>query len=88
MLWMHIRKGVDGWCEGVAYLTSPGCPIDIVLSWARPVILVTGKGRGGNVFSSVSSLSFLFHFLPCPSLSSPLLPLLSLISLSLGADTK
>ena len=58
-------------------------------SWARPAILVVGKGRGGNVFiSSVSSLSFLFLFLPCPSLSSPLLSLLSLFSLSLGDDTK
>ena len=48
-------------------------------SWARLAILATGKGRGGNVFiSSVSSLSSLFFFLPCPSLSSPLpsIPLL------------
>ena len=37
---------------------------------------------------SVSSLSFLFLFLPCPSLSSLLLSLLSLFSLSLGDDTK
>ena len=36
-------------------------------SWARPAILVAGKGREGNVFiSSVSSLSFLFLFLPVP----------------------
>ena len=32
--------------------------------------------------------SFLFLFLPCPSLSSPLLSLLSFFSLSLGDDTK
>ena len=37
-------------------------------------------------FPSVSSLSFLFLFLPCPSLSSPLL--LFLFSLSMGNDTK
>ena len=50
-------------------------------SWARPAILVAGKGRGwgGDVFiSSVSSLSFLFLFNPCPSfisstISSPFL---------------
>ena len=42
----------------------------------------------GGCFYSVSSLSFLFLFLPCPSLSSPLLSLLSLVSLSLGDDTK
>ena len=40
----------------------------------------------GDLFiSSVSSLSFIFLFLPCPSLSSLLL---SLFSLSLGDDTK
>ena len=43
---------------------------------------------GPLVISSVSSLSFLFLFLPCPSFSSPLLSLLSLFSLSLGDDTK
>ena len=38
--------------------------------------------------SSVSSLSFLFLFLPCSSLSPLLLSPLSLFSLSLGDDTK
>ena len=38
--------------------------------------------------SSVSTFSFLFLFLPCPSLSSSLLSLLKLFSLSLGDDTK
>ena len=54
------------------YITSPGRPTDIGLQLARPAILVTGKGRGGNVFiSSVSSLPFIFlSFLPCPSLIS------------------
>ena len=64
-----------------------GVQLILAYSWARPAILVVGKGRGGNVFiSSVSSLSFLFLFLPCPSLSSPLLSLLSLFSLSLGDE--
>ena len=60
--------------------------------WTRPVIFVANKGMEGaggvgrgaeeNVFiSSVSSLLFLFLFLPCPSLSSPLLSLPCLFSL-------
>ena len=58
-------------------------------SWARPAILVAGKGRGGMFLF----LLFL-HFQSCssffPSLffSSLLLSLLSLSSLSLGDDTK
>ena len=59
-----------------------GIQLILAYSWARPAILVAGKGRGWNVFiSSVSSLSFLFLFLPYPSLSSSLLSLLSLFSL-------
>ena len=41
--------------------------------------------EGECLISSVSSLSFIFLFLPCPSLSSPLL---SLFLLSLWDDTK
>ena len=56
----------------------------LAYSWARPAILVAGKGRRGMFYiSSVSSLSFLFLLHPCPSLSS-LLSLLSLFSLFLG----
>ena len=65
-----------------------GAQLILAYSWVRPAILVAGKGRGGSLFSSVSSLSFLFLFLPCPSLSSPPLSLLSVFSLSLGDDTK
>ena len=36
----------------------------------------------------LSSLSFIFLFLPCPPLSFPLLSLLSLFTLSLGDNTK
>ena len=52
-------------------------------SWGRPANLAVAKSRGGggggggNIFiSSVSSLSSVFLFLPCSSLS----PLLSLLS--------
>ena len=66
-------------------LCHRGVQLILAYSWARPAVVEVGKGRGGNVFiSSVSSLSFLFLFLPCSSLLS----LLSLFSLSLGDDTK
>ena len=51
-------------------------------SWARPAILAEGKGRGGMFLF----LLFLhFHsssFLPCPSLSSPLLSPISFLPFS------
>ena len=41
--------------------------------WARPAIFAEGKGRGG-MFLFLLFLHFhSFSFLPCPSLSSPLL---------------
>ena len=83
------RMRWSGGAKVLCILHHWGVQLILAYSWARPAILVVGKGRGGNVFiSSVSSLSFLFLFLPCPSLSSPLLSLLSLFSLSLGDDTK
>ena len=70
-------------------LRHRGVQLILTSSWARPAILVAVKGRGvGGGISFVSSLSFLFLFLPCPSLSSSLLSLLPLFSLSLGDDTK
>ena len=81
-----------GWWGGakvLCILHHWGVQLILAYSWARPAILVVGKGRGGMFLC----LLFLhFHscslFLPCPSLSSPLLSLLSLFSLSLGDDTK
>ena len=76
-------------CEGVVYLTSLGRSTDIGVQLGKACYrLVAGKGRGGGgdiIISSVSSLSFLFLFLPCFSLASLLL---SLFSLSLGDDAK
>ena len=42
-----LSYGVVGWCEGVVYLTSLGFQLILAYSWARPAILVAGKGRGG-----------------------------------------
>ena len=50
------------------YLTSPGLKLILAYSWTRLAILVTGEDRGG--------MSLFLLFLPCPSLSSPLLSLL------------
>ena len=60
--------------------------VQLILAYsrARPAILVAGKGRGGMFLF----LLLLFFFLPCPSLSSTLLSLLSLFSFFLGDDTK
>ena len=70
-------------------LRHRGVQLRLAYSRERPGIRVAGKGRGGMFFFySVSSLSFLILFLPCPSLLSPLLSLLSLFSLSQGDDTK
>ena len=85
-----LHMGVVGCDEGIVYLTSPGRPTDIGLQLgkllARPAILVADTGGWEGVFnSSVSLLSFLFLFLLCPSLLSPLL---SLFSLCLGDNTK
>ena len=66
-------------------LRHRGVQLILAYSWARIAILVAGKGRGEYSISPVSSISFLFLFLPCPSISSP--PL-SHFSLSPGDDTK
>ena len=47
--------------EGVVYLMSPGFQLILAYSWARPFILVAGKGRGGMFLF----LLFL-HFIPVP----------------------
>ena len=64
----------------------PSRPVQLRLaySWASPVILAAGKGRGGK-FLFLCFFTFI-HF--CLSLSSPLLSLLSLVSLSQGDNTK
>ena len=83
----------SGWVgeAKVSYILSHRCAqLILAYSWARPATLAAGRGRGGMFlfllflhFHSFSSI-----FLPCPSLSSPLLSLLSLFSLSLGDDTE
>ena len=60
----------------------------LLYSWARLAILVAGKSRGECFYLFYFYLFFSVFYLPCPSLSSPLLSLLSLFSLFLGEDTK
>ena len=81
----------SGWLGGAkvsCIICHRGVQLILAYSWARPAILVAGKGRGGMFLF----LLFLhFHscssFFPVP-LSSLRLSLLSLFSLSLGDDTK
>ena len=83
--WKKI--GVVGCGEDVVYLTSPGRSTDIAYSWARPAILVAGKGIWGmflfllilHFHSWPRSSLFLFHLLYY---------LFYLFSPSLGDDTK
>ena len=80
-----------GWSGGakvLCILHHWGVQLILAYSWARPAILVVGKGRGGMFLF----LLFLhFHscssFFPVP-LFHLLYSLLSLFSLSLGDDTK
>ena len=62
-----LSLGDGGW-SGVAMasfiLRHRGVQLKLAYSWARPAILVAGKGRGGMFLFPVSSLSFLFLFLP------------------------
>ena len=78
--------GVVGWGKGVVY--HWGVQLILAYSYARPAILAAGKGREG-IFLFLLFLHFhSFSFLPCPSLSSPLLSLLFIFSLSVGDNTK
>ena len=70
------------------YFMSPGCPTDIGLQMGRPAILAAGRVEGGMFLFLLFLHCHSFSFLPCSSLSSPLLSLLSLFSLSLRDYTK
>ena len=77
-----------GGAKVLCILHHRGVQLILAYSWARPAILVVGKGRGGMFLF----LLFLhFHscssFFPVP-LFHLLYSLLSLFSLSLGDDTK
>ena len=82
------NRGWSGGAKVLCILHHWGVQLILAYSWARPAILVVGKGRGGMFlfllflhFHSCSSFFPvpLFHLLYC---------LLSLFSLSLGDDTK
>ena len=82
----------EGVWSGVAkvscILRHWGVQLILAYSWARPAILVAGKGIGGMcLFLLFLHFHFCSSFFPV-SLSSPLLSLLSLIFLSLGDDIK
>ena len=79
--WLGVAK--------VSYiLHHRGVQMRLTYSWARPTILVAGKGRVGNVFIFLFLQFPSCSSIPCRSLSSSLLYLLSLFSLSLGNGTK
>ena len=81
----QLSRGWSGGVKASCILRHRGVQLILACSWARPAILVAGKVEGDGCIYSVSSLSFLFLFLPSFPLSSLLL---SLFALSLGDDTK
>ena len=63
---LPVFQALNGGGVKVACISSHrGVQLILACSWARPAILVAGKGIGG-----------MFLFLPCPSFSSLLLSLL------------
>ena len=88
-LLMDNSRGWSGGAKVLWILHHWGVQLILAYSWARPAILVVGKGRGGMFLF----LLFL-HFHSCSSIFPvPLFHLLyslflSLFSLSLGDDTK
>ena len=70
-------------------LCHRGVQLILAYSWARPAVLGAGKGREGMFLFLLFLHCHSFSFLPCPSLSSRLLSLLSLFSPAFsGDDTK
>ena len=90
----HAQWGWSDLEKASCILRHRGVPLVLAHSWARPAILVAGKGSGvggwgGYIFIFLlPSLSFLFFFLPYPLSVISLLSLLSLFSVSLADDTK
>ena len=68
----------------VSFILGHRVQLILAYSWARPAILAAGKGRGGMFLFLLFLHCHSISLLPCPSLSSPLLSLLSLFSLSQG----
>ena len=76
MLCNILSLGWLGEAKVLCILSQWGVQPILAYSWARPAILAAGKSRGG-MFLFLLFLHFhSFSFLPCPSLSSPLLSLL------------
>ena len=83
----RILGGWSGGAKVLCILHHWGVQLILAYSWARPTILVVGKGRGGMflflLFLHFHSCSSFFPVPPFHLLYS----LLSLFSLSLGDDT-
>ena len=75
---------LEGCGEGVVHLTSPGRPTDIGFQLGKACYSCRVRVEGGGMFftSSVSSLSLLFLFLPCPSLLTPTISAISFLPFS------
>ena len=81
------RWGWLGEAKVLCTLRHQGVQLILASSWAKPAVLAAGKGRGDCFYFFCFFTVIHFHFSAVPSLSSPLLSLLSLFSLSLGDNT-
>ena len=78
----HLLLGWSGGAKVSSILRRRGVQLILAYNWARPAILVAGKGRGGMFFIfSVSSLSLvplssLFLFFISSTISSIFYPFL------------
>ena len=82
------HQDLPGWlgeAKVSCILHHQGVQLILAYIWARPAILIVGKSKGGMFLFLLFLHLHSFSFLPCLSLSSPLL---SLFSLSLGDHTK
>ena len=84
----HYTYGIWGWlgeAKVSCILHHQGIQLILAYSWARPAVLVAGKGKRGRFLFLLFLHFHSFSFLSCPFLSSRLLSLLPFISSTISS---